>query len=42
MPNDVCFRMNKSLKEIAQQKLEQRINSEEGNPFRSSRLEQEF
>jgi len=40
--NDVCFRMNESLKEIAQQKLEQRMNSEERNPFKSSSLEQEF
>ena len=27
--NDVCFRMNESLKEIAQQKLERRMNREE-------------
>ena len=40
--NDVCFRMNESLKEIAQQKLERRMNREEGNPFRSASLEQEF
>ena len=42
VPNDVCFRMNESMKEIAQQKLEQRMSSEEGNPFRSCTLEQEF
>lgn len=29
VPNDVCFRMNESLKEIAQQKLERRMNREE-------------
>ena len=39
--NDVCFHMNESLKEIAQQKLERRMNSEEGNLFRSSNLELE-
>ena len=32
--------MNESLKEISQQKLERRINREEGNLFRSSSLEQ--
>jgi len=41
VPNDVCFRMNESLKEIAQQ-LERQMHSEEGNPFRSSSLEQDF
>jgi len=34
--------MNESLNEITQQKLERRINIEEGNPFRSSSLEQKF
>jgi len=33
--------MSESLKEIVQQKLEQRMNSE-GSPFRSSNLGQEF
>ena len=42
MPNDVCFQMNESLKKISQQKLERWMNSEEGNPFRSSSLEQEL
>ena len=42
VPNDVCFRMNESLKEISQQKLERRINREEGNLFRSSSLEQDL
>ena len=36
MPNDVCFRMNESSKEIAQQKLERRMNSGEVSSFRSS------
>jgi len=40
--NDVCFRLNESLKKIAQQKLERLMNHEEGSPFKSFSLEQEF
>ena len=38
----MLLQTNESLKEIIQQKLDRQMNSEEGNPFRSFNLEQEF